>query len=217
VPCLYERRNADGAFVYEFVGRLNGRVRTVKLDAVTKTDAIDEVESLRSGVRERRIEISADRRKTVRDARDEYVDYVKTLQGSRGERAPATLQDIESKLDRYILPMLGRRPMAAVTERDIEDLARSARHRSESTVRSVLSVASQFFAWGLRERYCDHNPVKRAREVYGDTLLPRSKAKKQRALTDDEVAAGLERLGDAFRPIVAFQAETGLASPRYSG
>jgi Phage integrase central domain len=128
-------------------------------------------------VREKRIEISADRRKSVRGTRDEYVDYVKSLDGSRGEKAPATIEDTETKLDRYIVPALGHLPMAAVTEREIETLARSARHRSESTVRSILSVGSQFFAWGLRQRYCDHNPVKRAREIYGDTLLPHSEPK----------------------------------------
>ena len=135
--------------MFEFVGRLNGRVRTVKLDARTKTDAIAEVESLRSGVREKRIEISADRRKSVRDARAEYVAYLKGLEGSRGEKAPATIEDAETKLDLYIGPTLDRLPMAAVTEREIENIARSARHRSESTVRSILSVASQFFAWVL--------------------------------------------------------------------
>jgi integrase len=101
-------------------------------------------------------------------------------------------------------------PAAVVTDGDIEQLARSARHRSESTVRSILSTASQLFAWALRQRYCDHNPVKRAREVHGDTLLPAWTPKPQRALTDDEVLAALGCLGEAFRPAVAFTAETGL-------
>jgi hypothetical protein len=89
IPGLYERRFADGSgSVFEFVGRLNGRVRTIKLDAQTKTDAIDEVESLRSGVREKRIEISADRRKTVRDAHDEYIDYIKASPAPTPRRRP---------------------------------------------------------------------------------------------------------------------------------
>jgi hypothetical protein len=70
----------------------------------------------------------------------------------------------------------------------LTNAAHTPRHRSESTVRSILSVGSQFFAWGLRQRYCDHNPVKRPREIYGDTLLPHSEPKTQRALTDEEVA-----------------------------
>jgi integrase len=97
-----------------------------------------------------------------------------------------------------------------VTEHEIEDLARSARHRSESTVRSILSTGSRFFAWALRRRYCDQNPVKRARDVHGDTLLPAWTPKPQRALTDDEVLAALGCLGEAFRPTVPFTAETGL-------
>jgi integrase len=211
IPGLYQRHHADGnGSVYEYVGRLNGRVRTVKLDAQTKSDAIDEVESLRSGVREKRIEISADRRKTVRDAVTEYLAHLESLDGTRGAKSPRTLEDIEDKLDLYVLPAIGHLPVAAISDRDIEQLARSARHRSESTVRSILSTCSQLFAWAMRQRYCDHNPVKRAREIHGDTLLPVWTPKPQRALTDDEVLAALGHVGESFRPTVAFTAETGL-------
>jgi integrase len=210
VPGLYERTTKTGRRTYEYVGRLNGRVRTIKLDARTKTEAIAEAETLRSGVRDKRIEISADRRKTVRDAVTEYLAYVAGLEGTKGAKSPRTLEDIEDKLDVYVVPAIGHLPVAAVTDRDIEDLARSARHRSESTVRSILPTCSQLFAWALRQRYCDHNPVKRAREIHGDTLLPVWTPKPQRALTDDEVLAALARVGEAFRPAVAFTAETGL-------
>jgi integrase len=210
VPGLYERTTKTGRRTYEYVGRLNGRVRTIKLDAVTKTEAIAEAESLRSCVRDKRIEISADRRKTVRDAVTEYLAYIAGLDGTKGAKSPRTLEDIEDKLDLYVVPAIGHLPVAAVTDRDIEDLARSARHRSESTVRSILSTCSQLFAWALRQRYCDHNPVKRAREIHGDTLLPVWTPKAQRALTDDEVLAALGRVGEAFRSVVAFTAETGL-------
>jgi integrase len=210
VPGLYERTTKNGRRTYEYVGRLNGRVRTIKLDASTKTEAISEAESLRSGVRDKRIEISADRRKTVWDAVAEYVAYVESLDGTRGAKSPRTLEDIRSKLDLYVVPAIGHLPAAVVSEHHIEQLARSARHRSESTVRSILSTASQLFAWALRQRYCDHNPVRRARDVYGDTLLPASTPKPQRALTDEEVFLALARLGEAFRPTVAFTAETGL-------
>lgn len=210
VPGLYERTTRSGRRTYEYVGRLNGRVRTVKLDADTKTDAIAEAETLRSGVRDKRIEISADRRKTVRDAVAEYLAHVEGLEGTKGAKSPRTIENIEDKLDLYVVPAIGHLPVAAVTDRDIEQLARSARHRSESTVRSILSTASQLFVWALRQRYCDHNPVKRAREIHGDTLLPLWTPKPQRALTDEEVLSALDRVGEAFRPVVAFTAETGL-------
>src|SRR5262245_3451556 len=143
IPGLYQRGS-----VYEFVGRLNGRVRTVKLDAVTKRDAIDEVESLRSGVRERRIEISADRRKTVRDARDEYIDYIKNLVATDGEKAPATISDIELKLRLYVIPQIGHMRVVDVKAEHVRDLALSAKKKSRSTVHSIVSVTSGFF------RYC---------------------------------------------------------------
>jgi integrase len=210
VAGLYERTTKTGRRTYEYVGRLDGRVRTIKLDARTKTEAIGEAESLRSGVRDKRIEISADRRVLVRDAITEYLAYVAGLEGTKGAKSPRTLEDIEDKLDLYVVPAIGHLPVAAVIDRDIEHLARSARHRSESTVRSILSTCSQLFAWALRQRYCDHNPVKRAREIHGDTLLPVWTPKPQRALTDDEVLAALKQVGESFRATVAFTAETGL-------
>ena len=62
VPGLYSRRKADGSETFEYVGRLRGSptVKTVKLAARTKTDAIAERESLRSATRERRAHVSAD-------------------------------------------------------------------------------------------------------------------------------------------------------------
>jgi integrase len=210
VPGLCQTTRQDGSVFYEYRGRLGGRVRTIGLDAVTKTDAIAEAESLRSGVREKRIEITADRRKTVAEAAAEYLVYLASLEGTRGERSPRTREDAEAKLRLYLLPQLGALRMAQVSERDVARVANAHRDMSESTVRSVLSVGSQYFAWGVRERYCDHNPVKRARDVYGDTLLPASEPKPQRALTDAEIMAGLKKLSDAFRPVVAFTAETGL-------
>jgi hypothetical protein len=164
--------------VYEYVGRLNGRVRTIKLEAITKTDAIDEAESLRSGVRERRIEISADRRKTVRDARDEYVEYLKGLDGTDAEKAPATIADIEAKLRLYVIPQIGHMKVVDVEAEHIRDLALSAKTRSRSTVHAIVSVTSGFFRWAVKQRIANTNPVARARELYGSELLRRRRRRR---------------------------------------
>ena len=89
VPCLFSRERADGTVVFEFYGRLNGKVTRLKLDAAVAADAVAELEALRSGIRERRISVAIDRRKLVRDAADEYLAHVHSLKGTRAELSPA--------------------------------------------------------------------------------------------------------------------------------
>ena len=133
------------------------------------------------------------------------------MSGTKAERAPRTIEDIESKLDLCIFPAFGSRPVSAVDERDIRDLARSASGKSRATVTNVLSTASGFFAWAVREKLAATNPVRVAREVYGEELLlPDDEPREARALTDDEIAAAMEHVGETFAPIVSFTAETGL-------
>jgi integrase len=150
-----------------------------------------------------------DRRKTVAAARDEYLAHLEGLAGTKGEKSVATIEDVRSKLDGYIVPALGPLKLSALRDREIEKLAHLARGRSQSTMRSILSVASGFFAWAIREGNCEQNPVARAREVFGDSLLPDDEPKPQRALTDDEFLTAFNRVSETYRPIIGLKAETG--------
>jgi integrase len=207
---LYERTWSDGTSVFEFVGRLNGRVRTVKLDATTKSEAIAETESLRSGVREKRIDFAAERRVRVNEAAERYILHVKDLAGTDAEKAPATISDIELKLRLYVIPRIGHMKVVDVEAEHIRDLALSAKKKSRSTVHAIVSVTSGFFRYAVKERIANTNPVARARELYGGELLPKASEKTQRALTDDEIGRAMEHVSEAFSALLTVLAESGI-------
>jgi hypothetical protein len=217
VPGLYERTTRSGRRTYEYVGRLNGRVRTVKLDAVTKSDATAATESLRSGVRDKRIEISADRRMRVNESAERYIAHVKDLAGTDAEKAPATIADIELKLRLYVIPWIGHMRVVDVEAEHIRDLALSAKRKSRSTVHAIVSVASGFFRFAVKERIANTNPAARARELYGTEMLPKASEKTQRALTDDEIGRAMEHVSEAFSALLTLLAESGSGLVRRSG
>jgi integrase len=210
VPGLYERTTKSGRRAYEYVGRLNGRVRTIKLDPTTKSEAIAETESLRSGVREKRIDFTADRRVRVNEAAERYILHVKDLVGTDAEKAPATISDIELKLRLYVIPRIGHMKVVDVEAEHIRDLALSAKKKSRSTVHAIVSVTSGFFRFAVKERIANTNPVARARELYGGELLPKASEKTQRALTDDEIGRAMEHVSEAFSALLTLLAESGI-------
>jgi hypothetical protein len=85
--------------------------------------------------------IAARRRTRVRDVRDDYLAFIDSLNGTRAEKSPATIEDITGKLDNYILPAIGHLRISELDERDIRKLALSAHNRSRSTVHAILSVS----------------------------------------------------------------------------
>jgi integrase len=208
VPCLYVRPLADGSERYEFVGRLRGRVRTVRLQAITKLAAIDEAESLRAGVRERRLQVPPDQRITVSELARRFLAAVER----DPVRSPRTVDHLRSRLELHVIPAIGSLKAADVDERTVRDLAAKLTRNgaAASTVRGVGSALSQTFRWALAERLVSHNPVRLAREAFPRELAPRDAAPYQaRALTDEEISAALGNVGETYRPVVAFMAETG--------
>ena len=219
VPGLYSRRKADGVEVFEYVGRLAGSktVKTIKLAATTKTDAIAERESLRAATREKRAIVVADRRRRVNDIVDEYVAHLRGLAGTDAELAPRALEHIESRLRVYVLPKLGHLRVAAVESEDIRDMALAAKRRSRSTVHGVIATTSGLFKWAVKERLADANPVARVRELYGAEMLPNTAAKTPRALSDDEVARAMEHVGARFSAALTILTETGIGTSECLG
>jgi integrase len=197
--------------VFVYVGRLKGEpnVRTITLEAASKTDAIAEVESLRAGVREHRVVIAADRKTFVRDAIPAYREYLESLAGTRAERSPRTLEGVESKLRLHVVPVIGHLRVAEVREAHINEIARRARKQSRSHAGAILSVTAGLLAWAVREKMAASNAVDRARAVYGDELLPDKPAKQARALSDLEIARALEHVSETFMPIIVLKGETG--------
>jgi site-specific recombinase XerD len=85
--------------------------------------------------------------------------------------------------------------VANVDERDIRDLSRTAPGKSRATVHNILTTSSGLFAWAVREKLAGTNPVRIAREKYGEELFPDSEPRQPRALTNDEIVAAMEHVG----------------------
>lgn len=216
---LYSLALADGGEAYYYVGRLHGSpsVKTVRLKAESKTDAVKEIESLRAGVRERRVAVVADRRVLVRDIVGEYKASLTALAGTEGERSPRTIEDIESKLDLYIVPAIGSLKTASVEAEDIQRLALSAKGRSRSTVLSILSVCSGLFDYCVQNNFANHNPVAAARSKYKGRLLPKASGREQRALTADEIARTMEHVSGSYSPVLTLLIESGIRTSEALG
>ena len=126
------------------------------------------------------------------------------------EIGAVTIADIETKLRLYVIPRIGHMKVVDVEAEHIRDLALSAKKKSRSTVHAIVSVASGFFRYCVKERIANTNPVARARELYGGELLPKASEKTQRALTDDEIGRAMEYVSDAFSALLTLLAESGI-------
>jgi len=165
---------------------------------------------LRPATRERRVNVTADRRTRVSEAAEVYLAYVRALEDTDAEKSPGTVIDIEIKLRLYIIPRLGHMKVVDVEAEHIRDLALSAKKRSRSTVHAIVSVTSGLFRWAAKERLANANPVTKARELYGAEMMPRASEKVQRALTDDEIARAMEHIGGTFSALLTLLSESGI-------
>src|SRR5262249_9689641 len=102
VPGLYVRTTRDEREVYEYRARLDGRVVTYKLDARSPTEAVAEIEQLRSEVRRNGLAVT-DRRLTVAQVAERFREAVDADESY----SPRTREDIRRRLDLHIVPALG--------------------------------------------------------------------------------------------------------------
>jgi integrase len=124
-----------------------------------------------------------------RAIRDETVQalFPAYLQSGIDLRRASTLGYYESLGRLYILPALGKMPVARVTMKDVTTLHRSLRGK-KTTANRVVQLLGSFFNWLLnRGLYTGENPAKRV-ERYPETA-------RERYLTDEEMG----RLGEALR------------------
>jgi integrase len=107
-------------------------------------------------------------------------------------------------LDKYLLPEVGRIPVADVHAADIARLLDKVRSRAPTAANDLLRFTSRIFAFGVRRRVVTGNPAAdfTPRLDAGGTERPR-----QRALTTGEVA----QLFEAIRKTPAFGGDNLLA------
>lgn len=125
----------------------------------------------------------------LRAARDDTVEKLFALYQDEGvgRRKPRTIEFYESLGRLYLLPALGRLPVAKVTAREVAVLHRSLRDKPVTANRVVRLVRSFFYWLAKRELATGQNPAKNTE------WFPEQG--RERFLTVEEMA----RLGQALR------------------
>jgi integrase len=205
VTGLYHRTTADGREVYEYRGRLDGRVANRKLAATNKTDAAAEVEQLRSTARSSD-HVTVDR--TLTTAR--LIERFRQSVEGDPTISPRTREDWLTRIDLHVLPTLGRVRVCDLDAHAVRRFARGLPKMRAKTHRNVISVLSVLLAWATAEGLAAENPVSRARERFPRELRRTDATKfEPRALTDAEVELALAKVTATYRPLITFIAETG--------
>jgi integrase len=106
--------------------------------------------------------------------------------------------EVKRYLDRSILPALGDKAIGAVTKTDIIVMVDKIAADAPIAANRVLAVASKLFRWSLGRDYVDRDPT-------AGIPKPGSEAKRDRVLTDDELARvwrAADGMGYPFGPAV---------------
>jgi len=185
VPGLYERDLAGGRVVFDAALRLDGKVRRLRLDARTKTDAIAEVEALRVDTRRGEQHRSPTLAPTLAELAADYLAALAVRVGDcdpKRRRSPRTVADTRYKLDRYVLPVLGNVPGDRLATADVLRLLDrlAAQRLSANTRTGVLSVLSGLLRYGVKRGALERNVVRDVRP----RRPPRHRAGDRAALPD---------------------------------
>ena len=212
VPGLYERRLADGSIVYDAALRLGGKARRHRLEANTKTDAINELRALQVDYGRGETHRSAAVSPTVGEVASDWLAHLESRVGDRDARrrySARTVALYRQRLDRHVVPALGQLAVAEVTVADVRRLVdRLGRAGlAPGTVTSVVNITSGLFRFAVKDGLAERNPV---RDLDRDDRPGVARLTEPRYLTAAEVEALLANMSDVFRPVAAACAFAGL-------
>ncbi len=120
------------------------------------------------------------------------------------ERRPGTLWAYRNRLDRHILPFLGKKIASQVTRSEIESLKLKLKEKlSSRSTNFVLTQLTSIFRHGVRLNFCKTNPVE---------FIERCKGVQKSAgsfLTTEEAGSLLEHCSEPHRTIFLTMFTTG--------
>jgi hypothetical protein len=164
VACLFTRTLADGSTVFEFSGRLGGERRRHVLRAGTPTDAIAELRALQTDYARGEARRSPAAGATVEDLAREWVADLDARVGSRDprlRRSARTVKLYRSRLDAFVVPVIGTVPAAEVDVADVRRVVSKASARlAPGTASSVLSILSGLLRFGVKVGALERNPAR---------------------------------------------------------
>jgi integrase len=160
------------------------------------------------------VKIKARYAETVEDLCNEYIEEAASgrlrIRGGREKKA-STLKSDRSRIDCHVVPRLGKRSVAAVTQQDIEDfMLEVARDSGKPTASRTVGMLGAIFQYAVKRKMRPDNPARRV-ERFADR-------QRKRRLTDEEYAAlgaairGAESVWPAVPAATKFLALTGWRS-----
>ena len=182
VPGFGVRITAAGAISFVLDYRMHGRKRRYTIGRypdLNASAARDEATTLRGEIRKGNDPLEG--RKKDRDAltlNALSVEYQET--GDFKKCSESHKKNCILRLERKILPKLGRRPLKAITKNDIETLHEEYTDRpyEGNRIRALLSV---MFEYAIERKYVTENPVTGVKPYHED--------KREKWLTLDQMAA----------------------------
>jgi integrase len=82
------------------------------------------------------------------------------LENRNHEWAPITAEATRGRLERYILPKLGQRPIADISAPEVLTMLRSVEHRGAlDTAQRVMRICGQVFMYAIATGRAERNPV----------------------------------------------------------
>ncbi len=148
----------DGQRIHRVIGRESERV--------TRQQAEDYIESVRTDARHGRLNLPKGRKLTL-GFRQAAIKYLEKLEEEGGKDIPKKRQ----RLKRHLKPFFGDKPLARITTFDIE---RYKKHRAQKsaasgTINRELAVLSHLFTKAVEWKWIDHKPAttKRLKEGSG--------------------------------------------------
>jgi integrase len=212
IPGLYQRTLASGAMVFEFAGRLGGKVRRHRLAATTKTDAINEARALHVDYTRGESHRSPAAGLTVAELAGDWLEHLESRVDDRDPRrrySPKTVRHYRQQLRTHVFPELGARPVSDVAVQDLRRLVdRLSKARlSPSSITGSLTITSGLFRFAVRNGLAERNPV---RDLDRSDRPGSGRVSEPRYLTPPELERLLATMAPTFRPVAAACAYAGL-------
>jgi integrase len=204
IPGLYERRRANGSFVYEAAFWYGGRTRRHRLEAQTKTDAIAELRNLRTDYARGEQYRSRAAALTIAELSVDWVAHLESRVGHRDPKRRYSARTVElyrQRLAQHILPSLGARPVADIQLGDVRRLVDrlGAAGLAPSTVTGVIGIFSGLLRFGIKGGHIERNPV---RDLDRDDRPGTKRLSEPRYLSPEEIDQLLQQLSNTFRPVI---------------
>lgn len=197
---LWQRRTAGGKTKYESQFRQDGKMRrTAHPVDLTKTEAIAAHRRLVVGVESGEVKIG-DRTLTVRAMAESFIARERSILATRKS---STVDLYELRLERHVLPVIGKLKADEVTVQHVRSLIDklTAKKHSGSSVRGCLAALSAAFRHAERDLGAvRRNPV---RDLDRDDRPSGKRQSEPRYLSVAEIESLLAEMTDESRPIAA--------------